>query len=101
MGLIALDAPDIVMPRTINLAATPRGAPMGGLGLIAMVVLVAVVWPQAWWYLVFAVLGGVVLGICMIAVSRRRIVGSPSGGSPRILFSHDSPAKSRLAQRTC
>lgn len=55
----------------VNLTASPVYG-VGGLGLVALVLLVTVVAPAAWWVLLVAALGGVVLGLAMIALHRRR-----------------------------
>ena len=68
-------------PKEINLAATPRGIPVCGLGSIAMAVLLTVVVPGAWWFLFFGAMGGVFVGIVMIAATRHRMLSTPSGGS--------------------
>jgi hypothetical protein len=82
-------------PRTINLAASPRGAAVGGLGAVALGVLITLVAPQAWWLLLFGALGGVLLGIVMIVVGRHRVLSGPGSGSPGILFGHDTPERSQ------
>ena len=58
-------------PRRFNLGAGPVYG-VGGLGLTALGLLVTVVAPQAWWVVLGSMLGGVVLGICAIAIRRRR-----------------------------
>jgi hypothetical protein len=83
-------------PKTVNLTGSPRGAAVGGLGLVALGVLITVVAPQAWWFLLFGALGGVLLGIAMIVISRHRVSG-PGGGSPGVLFGHDTPGGSPSA----
>ena len=74
----------------INLAGTPRGIPVCGLGSIAMSVFLTVVAPPAWWFLLFGAMGGVVVGIVKIATTRYRILSTLSGGSRGGLFGHDT-----------
>ena len=60
----------------INLSASPvRG--VGGLGLAALAVLVAIVRPQAWWFIVVAVAGGILLGVIRVVLTRRRFRADP------------------------
>lgn len=78
------------LPKRTNLSGSPVEG-IGGLGLIALGVLVTVVVPQVWWAVLGAVLGGVVLGIVMVVISRHRLLSSPSGGRPGVLFGEDGP----------
>jgi hypothetical protein len=57
---------------SINLSASPRGSAIGGTGLLALAVLLAIVAPQIWWIAALAIAGGLVLGGALILVSRRR-----------------------------
>ena len=65
--------------KAINLAVTPRGTPVGGVGLLALVVLISVVSPHAWWLLGIGVAGGIALGVVMVFIGRRRDLGRPHG----------------------
>jgi hypothetical protein len=56
-------------PRTVNLSASPVPG-IGGLGLLALVMLVTIVAPQAWWILLVPVLGGILLGVTWIVRGR-------------------------------
>jgi hypothetical protein len=60
------------LSRRINLSGSPVEG-IGGLGLVALGVLVTIVLPQAWWAVLGAVLGGIILGVIMIIISRRRV----------------------------
>jgi hypothetical protein len=53
--------------RDVRLSAAPSGAPVGGVGLLALAVLIAVVW-----FAVIAIGGGIAVGAAMIVVGRRR-----------------------------
>lgn len=56
----------------INLTASPLYG-VGGLGLVALALLVTVVLPAAWWILLASIFGGIVLGVAMIARHRRKV----------------------------
>jgi len=56
---------------TVNLTASPLPG-VGGLGLVALAILVTMVMPGAWWALLASVLGGILLGVGMIARRRRQ-----------------------------
>jgi len=79
----------------VNLAASPRGAAAGGLGLVALAVLVTLVVPQAWWLVGLGVLGGAILGVVLVVFSRRRVLSGRSGGDPEMLFGHHKPEQPR------
>lgn len=64
--------------RKVNLTAMPAGSPVGGLGLVAVIILVSIVSPRSWWLVAAAAMGGLALGGVMIVVRRRR-AGSFSG----------------------
>jgi len=51
--------------------------PIGGLGFLAIVGLVTVVEPGAWWFVVFGFVGGLVVAIAL-AATRRRALRQPS-----------------------
>lgn len=65
--------------RAINLTASPVHG-VGGLGLVALGVLVTLVRPEIWWVVLGAILGGIVLGIVRILLSRRRARSSAGSG---------------------
>ena len=70
--------------RPTNLTASPiRG--VGGLGLLALAVLVAVVNPQVGWILLPAVAGGLAIGVALIVVRRRSVVAGRAARRPTIL----------------
>jgi hypothetical protein len=66
-------------PRRINLTGSPL-PDIGGLGLVALGVLVTLVRPRAWWIFLPAVCGGVVLGIVMVIIRRHAALSAPDGG---------------------
>jgi hypothetical protein len=74
------DRPDrtlgLVDPAMINLSGTGVRS-IGGMGLIAVVLLISLTMPAAWWLLAIGLASGTVLGVVLIV--RRRHVG-PSGG---------------------
>lgn len=57
--------------RPINLTASPLPG-IGGLGLVALLLLMTVVAPGAWWVLFASMLAGVVLGLVLIAMRRNK-----------------------------
>jgi hypothetical protein len=76
-----------VEPRRINLTASPLPA-VGGLGLVALGALVALVGPEILWIFLPAIFGGVALGVAM-AIIRRRRASSPATASRTVLRDSD------------
>jgi len=70
-------ARDAAPVRRINLTASPLPG-VGGLGLVALGVLVALVRPDAWWIFLPAVLGGVLLGVAMVILRWNRPLHEPN-----------------------
>jgi len=66
--------------RRLYLGASPV-AGVGGLGMVALAVLVTIVAPQTWWVVAATIAGGVLLGLAMVIVSRRRLAATPRGGA--------------------
>ena len=77
-----------VEPRRINLTASPL-PDIGGLGLVALGVLVALVRPEVWWIFLPAILGGVAFGLTMAIIRRRAILSSPATASRTLLRDSD------------
>lgn len=71
------------LPGTVRLSASPL-PDVGGLGIVVLLVIVAMVRPDAWWMGVSAVLGGAVVGVVLVVVRRRRMRSTP--GRNRTLF---------------
>ena len=69
----------------INISAIPV-AGVGGLGLVAMAVLVSVVMPAAGWLMVSGVVGGCLLGALLVLARRRADKREPGGRAPSVLF---------------
>jgi len=63
-------------PKSVNLTASPIVG-VGGLGLLAFAVLVTIVRPQAWWVVLAGVLTGVLFGVVLVLIRRRRIASAP------------------------
>jgi hypothetical protein len=78
----------------INISAIPV-AGVGGLGLVAIAVLVAVVMPAAGWLMVTGVTGGCLLGAVLVLVRRLADGREPGGRAPSVLFV-ESPAERRI-----
>ena len=72
--------------KTVNLVAGPRGSSVGGLGILALTVLISIVSPSAWWLMGIGIVGGIGLGAVMILISRHREAGRQSRGRHNVLF---------------
>ena len=69
----------------INISGIPV-AGVGGLGLVAMAILVAVVMPAAGLLMVSGVAGGCLLGTVLVLARRRADKREPGGRAPSVLF---------------
>jgi hypothetical protein len=58
--------------------------PIGGLGLVAIVALITIVAPGAWWFVAFGAIGGILLGALLVATRRDRALRE--GGRRNILL---------------
>jgi hypothetical protein len=76
-------------PTTMNLSGI-RVQGIGGLSLIAVVLLISLTMPAAWWLAAMGLSGGIVLGVALVV--RRRRLGFSSGGGPTTLFGAGSSA---------
>lgn len=63
-----------------------RVSGVGGLGLVALAMLMTAVLPAAWWLVVVGATGGVLLAAMLIVVRRVYRASGPTGDDPRILF---------------
>lgn len=61
----------LVETRPINLGATPVHG-VGGLGVMSLVVLVAIVNPQALWFVSYGIATGVFFGIGLVLIRRQK-----------------------------
>ena len=77
-----------VEPRRINLTASPLPH-VGGLGLVAFGVLVALVRPEVWGIFLPAILGGAAFGLTLAIIRRRAILSSPAAASRTLLLDDD------------
>lgn len=75
-------------PRRINLTASPL-PDVGGLGLVAFGVLVAMVRPEVWWIFLPAILGGAAIGLAMTVIRRRAILSNPATAGRTLLRDSD------------
>jgi hypothetical protein len=82
-------------PISINSSAIAV-AGVGGLGMIALVVIIAATFAVARWLLLGGVSGGVILAALLILRRRHRQLGGPRGDLPIVLFS--SAVQGREAQ---
>jgi hypothetical protein len=84
----------------INMSGIPV-AGIGGLGLVAMAVVVSIYLPAASWTMSAGLSGGVVLAVALVAFRRVRWGRGPSGDDPKILFRvPESEPETRPAART-
>jgi O-antigen/teichoic acid export membrane protein len=74
----------------VNLSGSPIPH-VGGLGLIVLGGLITVVRPQVWWAVLAALLAGVLLGIALVMIGRRRMRSRPEGSNSNMLFDHGNP----------
>ena len=81
-------------PITINMSSIPvKGA--GGLGLLAMVLLMAAAIPAARWMLIGSLLAGAVAAALVIYRHRSHGIGAPGGDQPMGLDLHPDPRPRR------
>lgn len=71
--------------RTINLAASPT-ASAGGLSVVVLGTLVALVNPAIWWAFLYTSLAGVLLGAGMVLWRRRRVRDKTDNSTPSVLL---------------
>ena len=81
----------------INMSGIPVSG-IGGLGLVAIAGVMAIVLPQAWALVVAGALGGTALAIVLIVFHRVHRAPGPSGDDPTILFRAQSPTQSATAR---
>src|SRR4051812_19864024 len=81
----------------INISGVPV-AGVGGLGLVAMAVLVSVYMPAAWWTMVTGLIGGVVLAAILI-IARRGLSAGGSGPSDATTLFRAVPAEAPHGKR--
>jgi hypothetical protein len=77
-----------VEPRRINLTASPL-PDVGGLGLVVLGVLVALVGPEILWIFLPAISGGLALGAALAIIRRRAALSSPATASRTLLRDSD------------
>jgi hypothetical protein len=58
--------------RQINLATTPVGAAVGGLGVVALGVFLTMLMPELWWVMGATAVAGVLLGVCLVWIGSRK-----------------------------
>lgn len=69
----------------INISGIPV-AGVGGLGLVAMAVVVSVFFPAIGWMMAVAVGSGILLAVALVALRRHQKSSGPGGADPKILF---------------
>jgi hypothetical protein len=70
---------------SINMSAIPV-AGIGGLGMLALVVIMAIAFPVARW-LLFGLAGGLLVALALVLGRRKHRLGAPRGDPPTSLFS--------------
>lgn len=83
------DRPDrtlgLLDPATINLSGTKvRG--IGSLGLLAVIILITLVMPQAWFLVLMGLTGGIVVGVVLVRRRSRVGLSGPTDRRPLGLF---------------
>lgn len=63
------------LPRRVNISASPL-PDVGGLGILVLILIVAMVRPEAWWMAVTALAGGVILGAILVLRRRHQSLSS-------------------------
>ena len=81
-------AQPVVQPRQVNLTASPIPG-IGGLGLVVLGGIVAVVRPEVWWMFVPAIVGGAALGLTVALVRRRALLSGPAVRDRTLLQERD------------
>lgn len=81
----------------INISRIPV-AGVGGLGLLAVAVLVSVLMPAAGWLMASGAAGGCLLGTVLVLARRQAGNREPGGRAPSVLFL-ESPAERRELPR--
>ena len=81
---------ELFRPVTINFATQRVPGTAAGAPLLALVIVIAIVLPEARWLLVSGVTAGALAGTAMILVRRRRHI-DPGGDSPTLLDAHTLP----------
>jgi hypothetical protein len=71
---------------SINMSAIPV-AGIGGLGMLAMVVIMAIAFPAARWLLFGGLAGGLLVALALVVARRKHRIGAPRGDLPTSLFS--------------
>ena len=74
---------------SINMSAIPVNG-VGGLGMIAIAVVIAIEYPEAHWLLALSLIGGVCMAAGTILWRRTHRTEGPSGDHPGVLFASDA-----------
>jgi hypothetical protein len=75
---------------SVNMSGIPVSG-VGGLGMIATVLLITIVLPAAWWLAMIGLVGGVALGFVRVAMARRHGLSGAGGGSSNTLLGGTEP----------
>jgi hypothetical protein len=81
----------------INMSAIPV-AGIGGLGLLAMAVVVAWVLPAGRLLLAASAIGGAAIGLAIVFIRRFRPDAGPSGDHPQVLFQAEAQGDRKVSR---
>jgi hypothetical protein len=83
------DRPDrtfgLLDPALMQLSGRRLRGP-GGAGLLGTILLITLVLPQAWFLLLFSLLGGIAIAVVLVRQGRDRGISGPPGRQPLALF---------------
>ncbi len=79
---------NVADPRQVNLTASPLPG-IGGLGLVALGIVIALARPQVWWMFVPAIVGGAALGLTLALVRRGAVLSGPAMANRTLLRDSD------------
>ena len=95
VAMVPIDPPNhafpLIDPATMNLSGI-KVRSIGGLGLLAIIGLITIVMPQAWFLVLAGLTGGVVFGVIAIVRRRDRGLAGPGDSAPLSLF-HSSDGR--------
>jgi hypothetical protein len=90
---------ELIDTATINLGGI-RVRGIGGLGLIAIIMLITIVLPQAWFLVLAGLTGGVIFGVAAIIRRRNCGLSGPDDSAPLTLFGSQGPDASLPGKAT-
>ena len=76
---------------SINMSSIPVNG-VGGWGMLAIAVVIAIEYPEAHWLLAISAIGGICIAAAMIYWRREHEAKGPSGDHPGVLFVNGASA---------